>query len=224
MTESSWTEVEILERLRSVESGAVTDALVRLGLSGWMDGVLPLGEANRLVGRARTVKYAPKTGATKAKTNIYSAIRSTPEGRILVLDTGCANTWILGENVAHAAFFQGLGGIVSDSLARDASLIREMDFPVFTRGISARPPAIVLVDVDVPVECAGARVCPGDYLVADADGVVVIPQDFIDAVLVEIEDIEQLERDQEAALASQAPLEVIEDLLRRKKIRKSGRP
>ncbi|WP_224407400.1 RraA family protein [Afifella sp. IM 167] len=216
--------MRILERLRGVESGAVTDALVRLGLSGWMDGVLPLGEANRLVGRARTVKYTPKTGATKAKENIYSVIRSTPEGRVLVLDTGCADTWILGENVAHAASFQGLNGLISDSLARDAALIREMDFPVFTRGISARPPAIVLVDVDVPVECAGARVCPGDYIVADADGVVVIPQEFIDVVLVEVEDIEQLERDQAAALAAQAPLEVINDLLRRKKIRKSGRP
>ncbi len=220
MSDKPQTPAQILDRLKDVESGAATDALVRLGLSGWMDGVLPLGPADHVVGRARTVKYAPRNGVAKAQQSIYSVIRSTEPGQILVLDTGCADSWILGENVAHAAYYQGLSGIVSDSLSRDARLIREMDFPVYTRGISARPPAIVLVDTDVPVECASARVCSGDYLVADADGVVVIPQERIEEVLVEIADIEQLEKDQEKALADGAPLEAIEALIRRKKIRK----
>ena len=211
-----------LARLKNVESGVVTDALTRLGLSGFMDGVLPIGSAERIVARATTVKFAPRTGVPAQRDNMYSAIRRAPKGSVLVIDSGRTDSWVLGENMAHAAHFQGLAGIVSDSKSRDTALIRKMELPVFTRGPSVRPPALDLVGVDVPVECGGAQVRPGDYVVADADGVVVIPQAVTAEMLIEIEDLEQLEKDQEAALAEQAPLEVINDLLRRKKTRKGA--
>lgn len=211
-----------LARLQNVETGVVTDALTRLGLSGWMDCVLPVGSAQRIVARATTVKYAPRTGVPSQRDNIYTAIRRASKDMVLVVDSGGSDAWLLGENVAHAAYFQGLSGIISDSKVRDVSHLQKMDFPVFARGVSVRPPSLEIVGVDVPVECGGAQVRPGDYIVADADGVVVVPQSIASQLLVEIDDLEQLEKDQEAALAEQAPLEVINELLRRKKTRKGA--
>ncbi len=218
----SGSQEEFLTRLQNVETGVVTDALSRLGLSGWMDAVLPLGSANRIVARATTVKFAPRTGMPGKAGNIYTAIRGAAPGTVLVVDSGCSDTWLLGENVAHGAYFQGLAGIISDSLVRDVAQLREMDFPVFARGISVRPPMLEMIGIDVPVECGGAQVRPGDYIVADADGVVVVPQAQIERVMVEIADLEQLEKDQELALADQASLEVINELLRRKKTPKGS--
>ncbi|WP_336068783.1 RraA family protein [Nitratireductor rhodophyticola] len=218
----SGSQDEFLTKLQNVETGVVTDALSRLGLSGWMDAVLPLGHAQRIVARATTAKFAPRSGAPSQIGNIYTAIRGATQGSVLIVDSGCTDRWLLGENVAHAAYFQGLAGIISDSMVRDVAQLKAMDFPVFARGISVRPPELEMTGIDVAVECGGAQVHPGDYIVADADGVVVVPQSQIERVMVEIADLEQLEKDQELALAEQAPLEVINELLRRKKTPKGS--
>ncbi len=182
--------------------------------------ILPVAQGRVVAGPAQTLKYTPRNGSAKPVETIYSAIRRTDEGRILVIDSGLADTWLLGENIAHAAQFSGLAGIVSDSRLRDSAEIREMEIPVFARGISVRPPAVILSAVGVPIECGGAQVRPDDWIVGDDDGVVVVPAERLDDVLVEVADLEQLESDQEAALASKAPLEILEELLKRKKVRK----
>lgn len=210
---------DIISYLRRVPTGFVTDALGRLALAGWMDYVLPLQTEGRVAGRAFTVQYAPRRGTSQCRDNLYSIIRRARPGDILVIEALGTDCWILGENVVHAAKYQELGGIVLDGRVRDAAEIREMDIPVFCRGAAVRPhmTSLELADFDVPICCGGALVRPGDVVVGDADGVVVIPYERLEEVRVQIEDLEILEKEQAAAIAQREPLEVLNDILGRKK-------
>ncbi|NMB15825.1 MAG: RraA family protein [Firmicutes bacterium] len=212
---------EALDYLATLQSGVVTDALVRLGLGGWMDYVLPMQPKGRLVGRAVTVKYAPKRGTGGCKENLYSIIRQSKPGDVLVIEALGTDCWILGENVTHTALYSKLAGIVIDGRVRDAAEIREMALPVFCRGASVRPhaPFMELVDYNVPIRCAGAQVHPGDIIVGDADGIVVAPSAKLAEVMVQVRDIDALEKEQEEAIAQGKSLEVLGEILRRTKIK-----
>ena len=85
-----------------------------------------------------------------------------------------------GELLTTAARVRGAAGCVTDGLVRDVRLIREMRFPVFSGGIGpldSKGRGIVIA-IDVPVECGGIPVMPGDWIFGDVDGVVVIPGDL----------------------------------------------
>lgn len=209
---------QLLERYAPMPTSWVTDGLGRLGLGSWMDDVVPLAPAWRTHGRVRTVKFVPRSGISRPDMSIYRLIRSFDPGDILVIDTGGTSSWLFGENIAHLAFYQGLKGIVTDGRARDASELRAMDIPIFSRGVSARPPSgLELAAVDVPVECGGAQVRPGDLLIGDVDGVVIVPYQAAEAVITEVEDLAILEKRQEEAIAAKASLEDIHTILSAKK-------
>jgi 4-hydroxy-4-methyl-2-oxoglutarate aldolase len=212
---------DIVARFKRVQSGVVCDALGRLGIGGWMDDIHPFALNAKLAGRARTLRYAPRRGSEGPTVNIYEVIRSLNPGDVLVIETSRSDSWIFGENMAHTAMYQGLAGIVTDSRARDGAELAALGMPCFARGLATRPPAgIEIVAADVPITCGGAQVRPHDLVVGDADGVVVVPGAMIDAVLVQVEDLDELERQQEAAIRDRVPLPELLAVLAKKKIRK----
>lgn len=214
---------EVIAAFDGIQSGVVCDALGRLGLSGWMMGIRPANPNTRMVGRARTLLFGPKRGTAPSDLNMYAVIRNCAPGDILVMATGSCPGWIYGENVAHTALYQGLGGIVTDAAARDGRELMAVSIPCYSRGFETRPPhEIEIVARDCRIDCGGAQVHPGDVLVGDADGVVVVPWQRASHVLQEVEDLNMLESLQEAAIARRAPLEDIYEILRRKKLRKTG--
>jgi regulator of RNase E activity RraA len=183
-----------------------------------MDDVVPLSPTWRMAGRVRTLKFAPRTGIRRPDLSIYTIIRSFDPGDILVIDTGGTRSWLFGENIAHLALYQGLKGIVTDGRVRDAGELKEMAIPVFSRGVSARPPAdLELVAIDVPVECGGAQLRPGDLLVGDIDGIVIVPHQAVEALIIEVEDLAILEKRQEEAIEARASLADIQAVLAAKK-------
>ena len=213
---------ELLARYRSAPTGLVCDSLGRLGLAGFMDDVLPLDPGWRISGRIRTVSFAPRGGIRRTSHSIYSIAREFDAGDVLVIGTGGTRSWILGENVAHMALYQRLAGIVTDGRVRDGGELRELAFPVFSRGLAVRPPSpdIELVDWDVPIACGGAQVRPGDLLVGDGDGVVVVPGEAAEAVTIELDDLAALELEQGRAIEARASIPVLQEILARKKQRK----
>jgi regulator of RNase E activity RraA len=209
-----------LQHFSEVQSGVVCDSLGRLGLSGWMDGVRPIRLGTKMVGRARTLRFGPRRG-TPVNIQMYSFIRSLNPGDVLVIATGNCNSWIFGENVAHAALHQGCVGIVTDARARDGAELAELGLGCFCSGLATRPPSsIEIVATDVAVECGGAQVHPGDIVVGDADGIVIVPGGMMEEVLIQVEEIAALEVEQELAIARCAPLPELEQIIKRKKIRK----
>jgi len=223
MTAIPTLPADLLQRYAAAPTSWVTDALGRLGVGSWMDDVTPLTPGWRTQGRIRTLQFAPRAGIKRPNLSIYTIIRSFDPDDILVIATGGTRSWLFGENIAHLAFYQGLKGMVTDGRVRDAAELKEMDIPIFSRGVAARPPSdLELVAVDVPVECGNAQVRPGDLLVGDIDGVVVVPHQAARPLIVEVEDLAALEKQQEEVIAARAPLADIQAVLNAKKKRKGA--
>ena len=167
-----------LQRFRESTASDVSDLVGRLYT---MDaGIAPLySPIRRLVGSALTVKAVP--GDNWA---ILGALGQARPGEVLVVDwhgyhDGCGS----GALSVAAAIERGLAGVVIDGAWRDVAEIAALEFPIFGRGTSAYSPAKrELGEINVPVSCGGVVVEPGDLVVADEDGVAVVPRTDLDLV------------------------------------------
>jgi len=145
--------------------------------------IRPLDESLVLCGRARTALYMEVYEAPPGENPYELEIRLLDDlkaDEVPVFACGASGRiapW--GELLSTAARARGAAGAVMDGLTRDIRAIREMKFPVFAGGIGPLDSKGrgKIVALDVPAEVAGARVCPGDLVFGDADGVVVVPRD-----------------------------------------------
>ncbi len=181
-----------LDRVRSRLSSAIlSDALDASGYpnQAMHPGIRPLDDRRVLCGRARTGLYRPTDGVPAGKNPYELEIRlvdALKPGEVAVLATGESRRigpW--GELLSTAASVRGAAGCVTDGLTRDVARIREMGFPVFSGGIGPLDSRGrgEIGEIDIPVEVGGVRVCPGDLVFGDVDGVVVVPISVEDVVL-----------------------------------------
>ncbi len=133
--------------------------------------VAPVHERMRLAGPAFTVEVRPGDNLM-----IHAAIALAQPGDILVIDgKGDQTAALMGTLMLSACKKRGLGGVIVDGCIRDKLELLELDFPVFSAGFNpAGPTKFVPGRVNHPIACGGAMVHPGDLVVGDADGVVVI--------------------------------------------------
>jgi 4-hydroxy-4-methyl-2-oxoglutarate aldolase len=151
--------------------------------------IRPLDEALVLCGRARTALYMDVYDAPVGENPYELEIRLIDElkaDEVPVFACGASGRiapW--GELLSTAARARGAAGTVMDGLTRDVRAIRAMKFPVFAGGIGPLDSKGrgKIMEIDVPIEVAGARVAPGDLVFGDADGVVVVPQAVEDQVV-----------------------------------------
>ena len=143
------------------------------GVRAMEASIKPLAAGMRLSGPARTAVIAPGQNAA-----IHRAVHAAKPGEILVVDGGGSRSWgPFGDILATNCRNQGIAGLVIDSTVRDAAELREMGFAVFCLGTN--PSATAKTDpgeTDVDIQCGQVPVSPGDYIVGDDDGVVVIPK------------------------------------------------
>ncbi len=160
--------------------------------------------APRMVGPAYTLRYIagredllPQQWLGHPDNLIRPAIESLPAGVVPVLDCGGhPEVGLLGGNLWARMIARGVAGVVTDGGMRDRDEMQGLGVPVFCRDIVVPTsfPTLMLVAVQEPVACGGVPVFPGDVLVGDADGVVVIPAHLAAAVAetgAALEDIEQ---------------------------------
>ncbi|HTO81811.1 MAG TPA: RraA family protein [Methylomirabilota bacterium] len=176
------------EARRHLYSGVISDVLDGLGHMhhAMAPNVRPLDETLVLFGRARTGLYMPvyhvEAGINPYEWEIALVDDLKPDD-VAVLACPPGNRigpW--GELLSTAARARGAAGAVTDGLARDVKLIREMRFPVFCGGIGpldSKGRGMVM-KIDVPVDCGGVAVSPGDWIFADIDGVCVIPAALVE--------------------------------------------
>jgi regulator of RNase E activity RraA len=130
----------------------------------------------RLAGSAFTVQLASGDNLM-----LHAAIHEAPAGSVIVVDAGDSEFAVAGGNVCAVAKKRGILGFVIDGVIRDFDEIRELEFPVFVRGVVPVPgKKEVVTPLNKPIKCGGATVTAGDIVIADADGVVVLPLDKAD--------------------------------------------
>ncbi|MCP3024061.1 ribonuclease activity regulator RraA [Cupriavidus basilensis] len=196
---------ETRERLMRVGSANVANVLLRHGFRNvYLLGLAPLTPGQgQLVGRAYTLRFMPAREDFDSMANYgrndnkhRRAIEECPEGAVLVIDTG-GNTRAaaMGDMMALRLKQRGVAGVVTDGGYRDAPAIRDVGLPCYQK--QAAPPATPIalhpVQLDGPVGCAGVAIYPGDVIVGDAEGVVVIPAALVDEVAVQALDAVEYE-------------------------------
>jgi regulator of RNase E activity RraA len=191
---------QLVSRFRAVTTASVADAVDRvLKRPGFMSyEIKPILSAN-IVGPAVTVLEGPTT-ESRPPTHALHALDEAEPGSIIVIGMedpqASRNVAVWGGLMTTAAVTRKLGGAVLDAGVRDVEEIRGLGFPVFSRTVvpSTTVGRYASVAKDLPVICGGVLVHPGDLLVADADGVVVVPHAQATEVLDVAEQIEGAER------------------------------
>jgi 4-hydroxy-4-methyl-2-oxoglutarate aldolase len=168
----------IINEFKEIPTTCISDAMD--GLNNMNAAIKPLKEEYKFAGRALTVKTP--VGDNLA---VLRAIREAKPGDILVVDAkGDQYRAIAGDFVVGMAQTLGVGAIVVDGVIRDIEGIKKLNFPVFSRGTTvAASGKAGAGEINVPISCGGTAVNPGDIIVGDADGVVVIPQSEAESVL-----------------------------------------
>ncbi|WP_139683976.1 RraA family protein [Vibrio tasmaniensis] len=116
---------------------------------------------------------------------LHSAIYKAPKGSILVVDGVDSQYAVAGGNVCAVAKSRGIKGFIIDGVIRDLSEISEMKFPVFAKGVHPVPgKKEIYSELGAPISCGGAKVSTGDIIVADLEGIVVLPKSRKDEVFL----------------------------------------
>lgn len=182
---------ECLRDLSSLSSATAWGTLSQMGVSStFMKGIVPLTAGVRMVGAAQTLHYLP-TREDKRYTvewfrssAPYRLVNETQEGDIIVVHAGGPAGYAgMGDIMITAYAVRKAGGMVFDGSVRDSPYVKTLKMPIFARG--AQPsvtPEIMPAAANIPVECGGVLVMPGDVLIGDDDGVVVIPKDKVQEV------------------------------------------
>lgn len=184
----------LLERLRPLYPAVLADCLDKMGYRRQvMDPrIRPLYPEARLAGFAMTVHCIevdqPPANADDYYKGELQSVDSLQPGDVMVVSTCDGSYW--GELLATASRYRGAVGIVADAYTRDTLALIEMQFPTFASGILAYD-SLGRIDVDqvrVPIECGSVTVKPDDLVLADYDGVVVVPSEVAEEAITRAEE------------------------------------
>jgi 4-hydroxy-4-methyl-2-oxoglutarate aldolase len=202
---------DLVRRFADAASSQLADAMGRFN---FMDPGIQPRSGLRLCGLALTVNCRPADNLM-----VHKALEVAEPGDIVVVNTcGNVTSAVFGELMCTTAAAKRIGGIVVDGAIRDVEAITRIGMPAFSRSIS---PGACDKDgpgeVNVPISCGGTVVAPGDVVVGDADGVVVVPRAHAAEVLQLVAELIERERTRMGEIrAGQLFLPDVDELLRKK--------
>ena len=213
----------LVERLLEMPTASLCDAFLKSGMYPpervVMRKVRPLGSLHvRAVGRARTqqlVSLRDKArGSVVSNRRLHFELvdRTRPGDFLVVAVAGGDLLASWGDILAMKAKAMGAAGVVVDGATRDAAFIERLELPMWCDGITMIPQGYggySVESVDEPVTCAGVEVCPGDLVVADGDGVIVLPEADAEEIVKIAEALEADEESARAGIAEGKDLELL---------------
>ena len=185
---------KVVAILAQVTTATLTTILLKKGLRNvWLRGTRPIRTGQpRLVGRAFTLRFVPAREdlATPASwgspISTRAAIEDMPAGCIAVVDAmGVTDAGIFGDILCARMAKRGVVALITDGVVRDIAGVLGTGLPVWCNGAAAPPSVAGLTFVawQQPIACGGVAIFPGDVIVADDDGAVLIPADLLDDIL-----------------------------------------
>jgi 2-keto-4-pentenoate hydratase/2-oxohepta-3-ene-1,7-dioic acid hydratase in catechol pathway/regulator of RNase E activity RraA len=207
---------ELKAKINSVATATLSSLLRKRHLNNVsIDGLTATQPGARLVGTARTLRYLPQRedlferlgGGYNAQKRLFDSLA---EDDVVVIDArGDAGSGTFGDILAIRAHHLGAAGIVTDGGVRDLAVVTELDIPVYHAG--GHPAVLgrrhVPWDADTAIACGGAAVEPGDIIIGDADGVLVVPPSLIHELVDEALAQEREEQFIAARVAEGEPVE-----------------
>jgi regulator of RNase E activity RraA len=188
------------EALLKASSASVAGALAKLGIRNvWIRGAAPIvGGGARAVGEAFTMRFLPAREdlvgkALAALPNSRAAVEAMEDGSIAVIETGgVTDAGVAGDVLCTRMVQRGSAGLVTDGAVRDIAGVEQSGLPVWSRGTASPAPgnSLTFIGWGMPIACGGVTVFPGDVIIADRDGAVVIPQALIEQVTTEASEVE----------------------------------
>lgn len=170
-------DARVVENFRAIPVANISDCMSRMTAGGAR--LLPMHSAGKLVGAALTVKCRPGDNLM-----IHKAIDMAERGDVIVVDAGGDLTnSLVGELMTAYAITRGIAGFVINGAIRDRDVIAAGTFPVFAAGVTHRGPyKDGPGEINVPIAIEGMVINPGDLIVGDADGVLCVPYEDVEAV------------------------------------------
>jgi 4-hydroxy-4-methyl-2-oxoglutarate aldolase len=217
------SEDSLLSRLEHIPGATICDAYLKLGIRTppryVMRHLRPLiGLGSRAVGRARTqqticVRDAAASSIVSNRALHFELVDRAEPGDVLVLAiAGRDELAAFGDVLAMKAKQRGVAAVIVDGYVRDAAFMETIQLPIWCLGITMIPQGYggySVQSVNQPVTCAGVEVHPGDLIIADGDGVIVLPIEDAERVIQCSEELEAAEQVARKGIESGTPLELI---------------
>jgi len=190
---------EIIEQFKKLDTPSITDAMDRLGLTGGLLGIKAVVRGTKLCGQAFTVHY---TACGEVRGTVGDFLDDVQIGEVIVIDNGGRlHCTVWGDIMSYFCSTRGIAGTIIDGVCRDVPTIDELRYPIFTKDtyMVTGKDRVYVDGVNVPVTISNVQVVPGDLMVADDSGAIIIPFSQVEKVLeiaLEIEAKEQFIRDE----------------------------
>ena len=186
-------DADIFSVLAQVTTATITTIFLKKGLRNvWLRGTRPLRPGQpRIVGRAFTLRFVPAREdlatpeSWSSPKSTRAAIEAMPAGCVAVVDAmGVTDAGIFGDILCARMAKRGVAALVTDGVMRDAAGVLSTGLPVWCNGVSAPPSVagLTFVNWQEPIGCGGVAVFPGDVIVVDDDGAVLIPAALVEDV------------------------------------------
>ena len=184
------------EAFCKLDTPCVSDALDRLGISGGLLGISPVvtGTGKVVCGPAFTVRYIP---VGMEKKTVGDFLDDVPAGSIVVIDNaGRTNCTVWGDIMSTYAAAKGVAGTLIDGVCRDVKVVREVGYPIYTKGcyMCTGKDRVQIESVERPATVSDIQVCQGDVILCDDNGALCIPAARAEEVLTVAQEIDAKEK------------------------------